>query len=171
MLAARRPALLASCRRPLHRALTSSARPLQPFLVERYPGWSTPGAESLTSSECEPLLLPELLALADDSTRVMWEVLSLGYPDQPGSAYLREEIAAQYTTVGAADVNVVAPQEGIYLAMRALLSAGDHVVVTAPCYQSLYEIALSIGCEVSYWRPRLDDPAAPRFCVGDLEGL
>lgn len=31
------------------------------------------------------------------------------------------------------------------LTMMALLQKGDHVVVTAPCYQSLSEIAASIG--------------------------
>lgn len=36
-------------------------------------------------------------------------------------------------------------------ALQALLSPGDHVVCTFPGYQSLYECAQSIGCEVSRW--------------------
>ena len=38
--------------------------------------------------------------------------------------------------------------------MHALLSPGDHVVCTFPGYQSLYELARSIGCEVDLWRPQ-----------------
>ena len=67
---------------------------------------------------------------------------------------------------------MLAPQEGIYLAMRALLSPGAHVVVTSPCYQSLYEVARSMGCELSHWRPRgLAEGCAPRFDPDDLAAL
>jgi aspartate/methionine/tyrosine aminotransferase len=37
--------------------------------------------------------------------------------------------------------------------MHVLLRPGDHVVVTFPGYQSLYEIAQSLGCSVSKWEP------------------
>ena len=95
------------------------------------------------------------------------------------------------------------PQEGIYLAMRALLSPGAHVVVTSPCYQvrltlaltltltltlalalaltlnpnpnphqSLYEVARSMGCELSHWQPRgLEEGGTPRFDPADLAAL
>ena len=45
--------------------------------------------------------------------------------------------------VGEDQVVVMAPQEGVLLAMLALLSPGDHVVCTYPGYQSLYEASLS----------------------------
>ena len=63
-------------------------------------------------------------------------------------------IASLYASddLGPAQVNVCVPQEAIYLAMRALLSPGAHVVVTSPCYQSLYEVARAMGCELSHWR-------------------
>jgi aspartate/methionine/tyrosine aminotransferase len=35
--------------------------------------------------------------------------------------------------------------------MQAILEPGDHVVVTFPGYQSLYEIARSLGCRVTRW--------------------
>ena len=150
-----------------------SARPLRTFLVERYPGWTVPGVDSLTSSEMEPLSLRELLLLADDDCKRRWDELSLGYPaHNEGSVFLREEIASQYAAIGLDEVNVVAPQEGIYLAMRALLAPTDHVIVTTPCYQSLYEVALSVGCEVSQWMPRgLEHGEPPRFDPADLAAL
>jgi aspartate/methionine/tyrosine aminotransferase len=43
------------------------------------------------------------------------------------------------------------PSEGILLVMQALLSPGDHVVCVSPAYQSLFEIAQSMGCEVTPW--------------------
>ena len=149
------------------------AQALRPFLVEQYRGWTDPAVEfpSLSSSECEPLSLQQLLALADDASLRQWEALSLGYPAfNAGSLWLRQEIAALYSdAIGPAQVNVLAPQEGIYLAMRALLSPGAHVVVTSPCYQSLYEVARSMGCELSHWRPRgLAEGCAPRFAPEDL---
>lgn len=39
------------------------------------------------------------------------------------------------------------------MAFHAMLRPGDHVVSVFPGYQSLYEIALHIGCDVSFWEP------------------
>ena len=36
--------------------------------------------------------------------------------------------------------------------MQTLLRPGDQVVAIAPAYQSLHEIARSIGCEVTDWK-------------------
>lgn len=44
-----------------------------------------------------------------------------------------------------------APEEGIYLAMLATLRPGDRVVATFPGYQSLQEVARSLGCSVALW--------------------
>lgn len=85
-----------------------------------------------------------------------WDNLSLGYTEAPGLPVLREEIAKAYTTVSHEDVVVLAPEEGIFLTLHALLQAGDHIVVTYPGYQALYEVARSVGCQVSYWQPHLD---------------
>lgn len=148
---------------------------LREFLVERYPGW-TDGSCSLTSSECEPLSLHALLELADTECAARWRDLSLGYPSHnEGSPFLRHAIADLYEcNLGLQHINVLAPQEGIYLAMRALLSPGDHVIATVPHYQSLSEVARSMGCEVSPWRPEQASPgdtSALRFEPSDLRAL
>ena len=115
-----------------HRA-ASSLLPLQPFLIERYAGWFD-GSDSLSSSEVEPLSLNQLLLHADADGLRRYETLSLGYPDpSEGSRYLRDAIAGQYATVSADQVNVCAPQEGILLAMTAMLQPGDAVIATVPC--------------------------------------
>ena len=43
-------------------------------------------------------------------------------------------------------------EEAIFLFMHAMLTANDHVIVHWPCYQSLMEVARSIGCEVTLWK-------------------
>ena len=47
-------------------------------------------------------------------------------------------------------------EEAIFLFMHAVLKPDDHVIVHWPCYQSLFEIAKSIGSEVSLWESRPD---------------
>jgi aspartate/methionine/tyrosine aminotransferase len=38
--------------------------------------------------------------------------------------------------------------------MHAVLKAGDHIIVQSPCYQSLFEVARSIGCQITKWQTR-----------------
>jgi aspartate/methionine/tyrosine aminotransferase len=64
---------------------------------------------------------------------------------------------------------VGAPEEAIFLAMNALLAPGDHVICTFPGYQSLYQLARTIGCDVSFWRPEETDMW--RFDPAELEAL
>lgn len=56
---------------------------------------------------------------------------------------------------------------GIYVTMRCLLRPGDVVLTTFPAYQSLYEVAHSLGCSVSHWEPK---PSAPAAEAGDNLG-
>ena len=67
---------------------------------------------------------------------------------------------------------MVAPQEGIFLAMEVLVQPGDTIICTYPGYQSLYERARSLGCTVHEWRPQ-PDPATGRlrFRMEELERL
>ncbi|MCK6585053.1 MAG: aminotransferase class I/II-fold pyridoxal phosphate-dependent enzyme, partial [Anaerolineales bacterium] len=44
--------------------------------------------------------------------------------------------------------------EAIFLFMLSTMKQGDHVIVHAPCYQSLMEVAKGIGCDVSPWLAR-----------------
>jgi aspartate/methionine/tyrosine aminotransferase len=104
----------------------------------------------LCASDVEPLPLADLLAIADDESRRLWETLRLGYSESAGHPLLRAEIARLYETAEPSDVlTFTGAEEGIFLAMHALLSAGDHLIVAWPAYQSLYEVARSVGASVS----------------------
>lgn len=126
---------------------------IEPFGLERYFARHEFSARYLlSSSDCEPLSLAELLAMADREARDLWEGLTLAYTETAGHPLLREAIAKRcYEGLSADEVLEVVPEEGIFLLMHALLSPGDHVVCVAPAYQSLSEVARSIGCEVSAW--------------------
>jgi len=135
---------------------------IAPFALERYFARHEFSARYLlSSSDCEPLTLAELLSMADGETRKMWDGLKLAYTETAGHPLLRQAIADRYDGVGSDDVLEVVPEEGIFLLMHALLDPGDHVVCVAPAYQSLHEVARSIGCEVSAWMP--DEARGWRF--------
>src|SRR5262245_58818329 len=143
---------------------------IKPFLLERYCAqheFTVP--LSLSSSDCDGWAMSELLQLADDETRDLWEELRLGYTQTLGLPLLRAEIARLYRGIDADDVIFVTPAEGIFLAMNCLLEKGDHVVCTFPGYQSLYQIARSIGCNVSRWQA--DEARGWRFDPKDLQRL
>jgi aspartate/methionine/tyrosine aminotransferase len=82
----------------------------------------------------------------------------LGYTEVKGSPELRQHIAALYESCGPDDILVHAgAEEAIYSFMQVFLNSGDHVVYMSPAYQSLYEVASSLGCEVSPWPLRQGD--------------
>ncbi len=125
---------------------------IPPFALERYFAKYEFSAKYLLSgSDCESLTLPRLLEMASPQTKEMWEELSLGYTESAGHPLLRAEAAQIYTGLEAKNLLIAAPEEIIFLFMHALLQPDDHVIVTAPGYQSLHEIARSIGTQVSTW--------------------
>jgi aspartate/methionine/tyrosine aminotransferase len=129
-----------------------------PFEIERfYERWEFTAELMLSSSDCESRALAELLALEPDAGERL-RALRLGYTEVPGSAELREAIATLHERCGPDDVlALAAAEEGIFIAYHALLRAGDHVVVEAPCYGSAIELARSTGAEVSLWQRRPED--------------
>jgi aspartate/methionine/tyrosine aminotransferase len=143
---------------------------IQPFILERYFAKHEFSASYLLScSDAEPLSLSELLQMADAETLDLWETLSLGYTESRGHPLLLETIKDLYHGIAISNVLEIVPEEGIFIAMHSLLEKGDHVIVTHPGYQSLYQVAISIGCEVSWWEPRMQSDMA--FHIEDLSRL
>jgi aspartate/methionine/tyrosine aminotransferase len=133
--------------------ISDSVNTLQPFLLERYfARYEFRAPYLLSASDCESLRLDEVLRLADPQTLEQWQTLSLGYTDSHGLPGLREEISAMYERTGTEEILVLAPEEGIFIAMLSLLDAGDEIIAVHPAYQSLHEIARSTGCFVRLWK-------------------
>jgi len=143
---------------------------IKPFQLERFFAkyeFSTPYL--LSPSDSEPLSLKKLLEMGDGDSLRRWDNLWLGYTESQGHPVLREEVSKLYSSTGPDDILIVAPEEGIFIAMNIILERGDHVIATFPGYQSLYEIANSLGCEVSRWTPNAEK--GWEFDVGELRSL
>lgn len=121
------------------------------FALERYfAKWEFAVRYVLCASDAEPIAMHDLLELADDDACERWNSLRLGYTESLGLPALREEIATLYPGLTSDDVITFAgAEEGVFIAMHALLGAGDHVVVVWPAYQSLHEVARSAGASVT----------------------
>jgi aspartate/methionine/tyrosine aminotransferase len=127
--------------------------PLPPFQLERYfARYEFNVRHLLCSSDCESVTVNDLLSLeagAADALEHLW----LGYTESRGAPALRQAIGRLYDTIGPDQVLVHSgAEEAIFLFMHAALAPGDHVIVHWPCYQSLHEVARSIGCEVTFWQ-------------------
>jgi aspartate/methionine/tyrosine aminotransferase len=121
------------------------------FALERYfARWEFAVDHLLCASDVQGYPMAELLALADDDTRRMWDGLTLGYTESTGHPLLRAEIASLYEHLEPDDVLVFAgAEEAIFCLANVLLGPGDHAVVTWPGYQSLYEVARAAGADVT----------------------
>jgi aspartate/methionine/tyrosine aminotransferase len=95
--------------------------------------------------------MAELLDMAAPASREMWETLKLGYTESQGHPLLRNEVSKLYKQIRPENVLIAAPEEAIFVAMQTLLAPGEHVIAISPTYQSLYEIARSLGCHVTPW--------------------
>jgi capreomycidine synthase len=101
------------------------------------------GVESFSMSELRNLLgisLNELDQVTFDDSQTL------------GGPGLREAIGDRWANRNPDRVMVThGSSEGIFLAMNALLRPGDEVITVSPCYQQLFAIAESNGCELLHW--------------------
>jgi len=128
---------------------------LTPFKLERYFAKYEFNTEFLLcSSDCEAMPIADLLAIENDAAQRFQQVW-LGYTESQGSPALRMEISKIYESIHPEEILVhTGAEEAIFLFMHAVLKENDHIIVHAPHYQSLSEVAKSIGCYVSPWRAR-----------------
>ena len=144
---------------------------LNPFELERYfARWEFTAPFLLSASDTEPWTMSDVLALASPEMANAWQNLSLGYTESTGHPALRRAIArlcsetacddgsAPPQAISSDDVLVFScAEEAIYVTMRALLKPGDHVVCLWPSYQSLYDVARSVGADVTMVELRAED--------------
>jgi aspartate/methionine/tyrosine aminotransferase len=120
------------------------------FRLETYfAQWEFVARHHLTASDAQSMTVSELLALGDDHDRACFEHLSLGYTETRGAPDLRAQIAATFESRSADDVICFGgAEEGIFIAMHALLEAGDHAIVVTPNYQSTETLPMAL-CRVT----------------------
>ena len=125
---------------------------IRPFQIERFfARYEFNAPYLLSSSDCEALTIQELLSLEEGAAE-QFQQHWLGYTESQGSRALRQAITMQYQSINEEEVLVHAgAEEAIFTFMNAVLEKNDHIIVHFPCYQSLFEIANAIGCEVTRW--------------------
>ena len=85
---------------------------IEPFKLERYfARWEFEVELNLCASDVQALSVRELLGLADEEGRELWDGLTLGYTESPGHPVLRREIAALYDGVAPEEVLVFSGAE------------------------------------------------------------
>ena len=121
------------------------------FALERFfARWEFAVEHLLCASDVQPFPMAELLGLADDETRALWDGLQLGYTESAGHPLLRRELATLYDGIEPDEVLTFAgAEEAVFCLMNVLCGVGDHVIVTWPGYQSLYEVARAAGADVT----------------------
>lgn len=125
---------------------------IKDFAVERYfARYEFNAKYLLSSSDCDGYAMDYVLNLADEEEKLRWENLKLGYTETRGSLELRTAIKQHFQTIELDEIIVSSPGEANFILMNVLLSQGDHVICMSPMYQSLYEVAKSLGCDISSW--------------------
>ena len=123
---------------------------LPDFKLETYfSRWEFNAKYNLCASDTESQSFKSLFELANDSDKNLLEEITFGYTKTYGSDELRETIASTYKTSTINDILTFAgAEEGIFVAMKSILSAKDHAIVITPNYQSAQTIPESI-CDVT----------------------
>lgn len=136
------------------------------FALEAYFSiWEFSAKYHMTASDAQSLSVSELLEMATTEQREQFENLWLGYTETQGGPEILQAISQTYDSLESKHIQCFAgAEEGVYIAMKTLLSAGDHCIVVVPNYQAAETIPLDF-CEVSgvrlhaenHWQLDLDE--------------
>jgi len=118
-------------------------------LEKHFSKWEFAARHHMTASDAESMSVEDLLQLAGPEARDDLLGSWLGYTETRGAPDLRTAIASTYDVCAPDDIQCfVGIEEGIYAAMRVLLSPQDHAIVVVPNYQAAETVPLDI-CAVT----------------------
>ena len=119
------------------------------FVLETYfSKWEFSAKHHMTASDAQSITMGQLLDLAGLPHDALSE-LHLGYTETWGAPDLRQAISETYGTMKPENILCFAgAEEGVYTAMRVLLTKDDHAIVIVPNYQAAETLPLNI-CAVS----------------------
>ena len=125
---------------------------IKEFKLERlFARYKAQAKYTFSQTACEFCTMQEILDMADDECKALWNNLSLGYTNSMGFPPFREAVSRRYNSVRQSDILEVIPEEGIFIFMNTMLDPGDEVIVMQPALPSLYEIPRSLGCKIIRW--------------------
>ncbi len=121
----------------------------------------------LCCSDAESFAVTEIINLASNDDKILWDNLRLHYTEPYGLPLLRETIAYHlYPSLKAENMLCFAgAEEGIFASLHVICEPGDHAIILTPCYQSLMELPKLKGASVTpvalkeenEWRISLED--------------
>ena len=125
---------------------------IKEFLIERFfAKYEFKIPHLLCASDCESFSVEEILQL-EEGAENKFKNLKLSYTDSQGSPELRGAISTLYEEISEKKILAFSgAEEGIFAFMNVVLDPGDNIIVQYPSYQSLFEIAESMGCKVTKW--------------------
>lgn len=123
---------------------------MRDFALEiHFSKWEFNAKYHMTASDSESMSMEDLLAMGSTEDVANFHKLWLGYTETWGAPDLRDVIASTYDTLSAENILCFSgAEEGVYAAMRVMLTKDDHAIVVVPNYQAAETIPLDI-CEVS----------------------
>lgn len=148
---------------------------IETFALERWmTTWELNVTHDITESGISPMSINDLMTVAgvEHPEAVIADLMARPqlYSEARGTEDLRRIIAGTYRDVTPDDVLVTTGAiEANFLICNALLEAGDHVVVTTPCYQQLVSVPRALGCVVSEWQ--VTPESGFQFDLDALEAL
>lgn len=144
---------------------------IRPFELERwYVEHEFTVKHNISASCAAPTSTGDLLGLAGPGAAERYLGLGLDYIENPGSFALRSQVARWFPGLGTDDIQITTgASEGIFLLLNSLLDPGDSIIVEEPIYQSLHEVARSIGVRIKPWVLREENGFIPD--LDDLEAL
>lgn len=148
---------------------------IETFALERWmTTWELNVTHDITESGISPMSINDLMTVAgvEHPEAVIADLMARPqlYSEARGTEDLRRIIAGTYRDVTPDDVLVTTGAiEANFLICNALLEAGDHVVVTTPCYQQLVSVPRALGCDVSEWQ--VTPESGFQFDLDALEAL
>jgi len=102
---------------------------LPEFKLERYfARYEFTAERLLCCSDIQGWSMADVLALADEECRALWQGLTLGYTESTGHPLLRREIARLYGLEAEDILTFAGAEEAILAALSALLGPGDHAL-------------------------------------------
>ncbi|RLC22141.1 MAG: hypothetical protein DRI57_00570 [Deltaproteobacteria bacterium] len=105
---------------------------------------------NLGESGCQDFTLEEFLNICDTDIEEFHHIF-LGNNDTRGSLGLRKEICNSYQNVDMEHLMVAnGTSEALFAFFNILLNKGDEVVCHFPAFQCLYQVPISIGCDMKF---------------------
>ena len=124
---------------------------ISPFIMETwFKKYRNQAKYNLADSGVRDFNLQQILEMCDQDISVLNDI-KLDYPNSSGSIQLRTAIRNTYNSAKTENILVTtSTSEALFVLFNVLLKPGDNVICEFPAFQALYEVPISLECEVKF---------------------